>query len=126
MAAKCLHGVNDDRLRCVQVPDHHLYGNELALSMVPPRPCLPQSHARQAEVKHSIPRREATDGSLAKQPWVGGWICRLKLLRGKRGSRESGCLAGEKKTPSALEQQNIHGGRALGDKLDQGVSSSSQ
>lgn len=41
--------------------------------------------------------------------------------KGKLGVRLSG---GEKKTPSALEQQNIHGWRTLGDELDQGVSNS--
>ena len=97
VAANCPHGVIDYRLCCVQVPDHHLYGNELALSTVLPRPWLPQSQARQAAVKHGIPRREDTDGSLAKKPWVGGWICRLKLPRGKRGSRESGCLVVKRK-----------------------------
>ena len=98
------HGAHDYRLLCIQVPDHHLHGSEPALSTAgtPPHP---DSHTSQAAVKRGIPRREATDGSLAKRPQVGGWICRLRLPCGRRGRLGVRLSGREKKTPSVWSSE---------------------
>lgn len=70
VTVNCLHGAHDYRLLESQVPDHHLHSREPALNSSPaPSPIPVPTVTRQPGCRETwYPRREATDGSLAKRP----------------------------------------------------------